>query len=317
LFDKRRKQQTTKSAMKSAKMTYPTTRYGTIESLPRPTNDGDVVVVSWTTVANNQENPRPIPNTIQRRTIVGLCSSLTLVGLMCCILWTGTWFHHGSYVSETSRVEYLLLPLEESTTAEASNNSRSATTFPKPTQPRRSLLLLRHAESSWEEFNKPNSTLTDFERPLAPQGIQAARRLGKWLRTHTIIEPEMIFVSPSVRTQATLTLVQESSWAQHVPIVLDQALNDMAPTSYLDYIRSIQATFHRILVVGHNPALFQLVAHDLVIMTNHHNHNKSKKFSKLLPGTFVEFQWNHLSTWSQLGNSSSPARLVLYVPPLP
>ena len=51
------------------------------------------------------------------------------------------------------------------------------------------LLLLRHAKSSWED-----RALPDFEHPLAPRGVRDAKRIGKHLRGLDVA-PELVFCS--------------------------------------------------------------------------------------------------------------------------
>lgn len=164
--------------------------------------------------------------------------------------------------------------------------------------PERTLLLLRHAKSSRE-----NPNLTDYERPLTPGGIKAARRLGQFLSNNNVEQPEMIFSSPSVRTRETLALLQES-WAREVPVVFNHCLYDFSLLSYLEFVQSLDPAYERILVVGHNPAMYKLVQ-DLV---------EDNNLEKLPPGSLLEMRWKNLSKWSQLG-SSLRGRIVRFVPP--
>ena len=72
----------------------------------------------------------------------------------------------------------------------------------------RSLLLLRHAESSWDV----PANMADEDRPLTYVGIQDAQRLGKYLHRHHIPLPDHVYASPTNRTRATWAFVKES-WA--------------------------------------------------------------------------------------------------------
>jgi phosphohistidine phosphatase len=117
----------------------------------------------------------------------------------------------------------------------------------------RSLLLLRHAKSSWENANR----LPDEERPLLARGMEDAKRLGIYLKQHHVPVPDIIFASPSVRTKQTLHLVQRH-WAHDVPVqYLHELFDDaLASSSYIDIIRhSLDPAYHRVLLVGHNPAI--------------------------------------------------------------
>src|SRR5262245_13430815 len=63
------------------------------------------------------------------------------------------------------------------------------------------LLLLRHGKSSWDD-----ASLADFDRPLAPRGVKAAKRMGRGIAARDWL-PEQALISPAARTRETWTLV--------------------------------------------------------------------------------------------------------------
>jgi len=65
----------------------------------------------------------------------------------------------------------------------------------------KNLFLLRHAKSSWSD-----PSMADFHRPLSKRGISNALLLSKYISQHQIIF-DLILLSPSERTQATLDLI--------------------------------------------------------------------------------------------------------------
>src|SRR5919205_398092 len=65
----------------------------------------------------------------------------------------------------------------------------------------KTLLLLRHAKSSWDDPSQ-----ADFDRPLAPRGLKAAKRMGRELAFCDWF-PERALVSPAARTRETWKLV--------------------------------------------------------------------------------------------------------------
>ncbi|XP_028758568.1 uncharacterized protein At3g52155, chloroplastic [Neltuma alba] len=67
----------------------------------------------------------------------------------------------------------------------------------------RRLILLRHAESSWE-----NRSLRDHERPLSKSGQVDALKVSRKLQQLGWI-PELILSSDAVRTKETLKIMQE------------------------------------------------------------------------------------------------------------
>ena len=63
------------------------------------------------------------------------------------------------------------------------------------------LWLLRHAKSSWDDPG-----LADHDRPLAPRGRKAGKRMRRWAAEHDV-RPDLVLCSTAVRAQATLELV--------------------------------------------------------------------------------------------------------------
>jgi len=70
-------------------------------------------------------------------------------------------------------------------------------------QPMKTLLLIRHAKSSWE-----NPYLSDFDRPLNKRGKHDAPLMGGILKEKNMI-PDTIYSSPAVRALETAKKVAE------------------------------------------------------------------------------------------------------------
>ena len=68
-------------------------------------------------------------------------------------------------------------------------------------QMRKTLYLLRHAKSSWDD-----PTLVDHDRPLASRGRRASRMMADYLRRRRIT-PTLVLCSSSTRTRETLERV--------------------------------------------------------------------------------------------------------------
>lgn len=111
------------------------------------------------------------------------------------------------------------------------------------------LMLLRHAKSSWDD-----PALDDFDRPLTKRGTKAAREMGAYLAAQDL-RPDLVLCSTAVRTQATLALVLPELGAPAPEVKLIEALY-LAPSSELmDNVKEAGAGRRRILVIGHNPGL--------------------------------------------------------------
>ena len=118
----------------------------------------------------------------------------------------------------------------------------------------KTLMLLRHAKSSWKDPG-----CSDHDRPLNKRGKKAAPRMGELLRKHRLL-PDEILSSTAVRARTTAAAVAKAS-GYAGEVTLRPELYLAAPASYIDVLRSISGDPQRVLAVGHNPGIEQLVAH--------------------------------------------------------
>lgn len=116
----------------------------------------------------------------------------------------------------------------------------------------KTLLILRHAKSSW---NDPG--MTDRDRPLNSRGKEDAPRIGQLLRERGL-QPDLILSSTAKRARSTAKRVVEGGQLTCSPQLLDELYLAPAET-YLAVLRRQPAEYDRILVVGHNPGLEELV----------------------------------------------------------
>lgn len=115
----------------------------------------------------------------------------------------------------------------------------------------RQLWLLRHAKSSWDD-----PALADHDRPLAPRGQKAARRIGRWAAAHGVA-PDLVLCSTAVRAQATLELVAATLDLPHIEI--DEGLYHAGASNLLDRLRGVAPEVSEAMLVGHNPGLHELL----------------------------------------------------------
>ncbi len=113
------------------------------------------------------------------------------------------------------------------------------------------LLVMRHAKSSWSD-----PQLADFDRPLNKRGQRDAPRMGELLREHDLV-PDRIFCSSAQRARETASLVVQASGFAGAVETTDQ-LYHASPDAYLALLRQ-QADMPRVMVIGHNPGLEELV----------------------------------------------------------
>jgi len=116
----------------------------------------------------------------------------------------------------------------------------------------KTLLLMRHAKSSWSETG-----LADHERPLNKRGKQAAPEIGKLLRTEGLV-PDLILCSTARRSRQTAKEVALACGYEGT-IESQRDLYSSDASCYLDILRHLPDRVNLVLVVGHNPETEELV----------------------------------------------------------
>lgn len=112
----------------------------------------------------------------------------------------------------------------------------------------KTLILLRHAKSSWA-----NPDLPDHSRPLNKRGQRGAKAIGKWLRGAGLV-PDRALVSDARRTRETW-----EGLGLDAPLTLTPALYDATPRQILDVVIA-DGHGDVVLVIGHNPGIGVLAA---------------------------------------------------------
>jgi phosphohistidine phosphatase len=112
----------------------------------------------------------------------------------------------------------------------------------------RSLTLLRHAKSSWDD-----ESLDDFHRPLNDRGRRAAKAMGKHLVAKGA-QFDLVLASPAQRVVETLQGLAEGGW-EAGPVQFDPAIYHAATRDLLEMVRSAPDSVQRLLLIGHNPVI--------------------------------------------------------------
>ena len=116
----------------------------------------------------------------------------------------------------------------------------------------KTLYLLRHAKSDWCD-----SSLKDFDRPLNDRGWKAAKAIGHEMRERELV-PDLVFVSPAVRTQETLARAEEG-FGDKLNVVENRAIYLAETETLVDLVRGTQDGADRLMIIGHNPGMHELV----------------------------------------------------------
>ncbi len=117
----------------------------------------------------------------------------------------------------------------------------------------KTLLLLRHAKSSWKD-----SSLPDFERPLNQRGLKAAPLIGRLIRKRKL-QPDVIISSPAERARQTTQLVIEAAGLT-AEVRFDERIYEASAERLFEIVSQIEDTADCAMLVGHNPGCEELVA---------------------------------------------------------
>ena len=113
----------------------------------------------------------------------------------------------------------------------------------------KTLTILRHAKSSWDE-----PALADRDRPLSPRGRKDAPMMGRRIAAAGI-RPSLILSSPAVRAWKTARAAGRAlgyplEFLQREPALYLASLDEL-----LDVVSGQDNQFNNLMLVGHNPGL--------------------------------------------------------------
>lgn len=117
------------------------------------------------------------------------------------------------------------------------------------------LFLVRHGQSSWDDVR-----LADRDRPLTEKGKSDAAKVGKRL-AESEVALDVIISSPAKRALATAEAIARRLDFKRKHIVQDERLYTGQVDDLLQLIREVGDSHKRVMLVGHNPLLSELVLH--------------------------------------------------------
>lgn len=117
----------------------------------------------------------------------------------------------------------------------------------------KTLFLIRHAKSSWE-----NISLNDFDRPLNERGKKNAPKMGEVLAAKKII-PDLIISSPAKRAIKTAQIIADKLGYKKNKIVKAQEIYEADVNTLLSLITRINADYNTVMLFGHNPGITEFL----------------------------------------------------------
>jgi len=154
----------------------------------------------------------------------------------------------------------------------------------------KTLTLLRHAKSSWDD-----SVPRDFDRPLNGKGDRAAVTVGRHLRAQNMAFDHVVS-SPAVRCVETLEKFWEGYGDELAP-TWDKRIYLASCVTLLDVVQDAPDSADRLLMVGHNPGLEDLVL--LLVPDSGENPLRDELEEKFPTASVAEMQFD-VQRWADV-----------------
>lgn len=156
----------------------------------------------------------------------------------------------------------------------------------------KSLILVRHAKSSWE------FSLEDKQRPLAENGVNAIKKVGK-LAQDFVNEDFVLWSSTAKRAKETALLFTANAFLKPENIIFNDNLYTFDENQLEKEIKKCDNFVNKLILFGHNEAItnfvnkfgdeyiFNVPTAGLVFLQfeidNWENINKGKIIKKIFP----------------------------------
>jgi phosphohistidine phosphatase len=158
----------------------------------------------------------------------------------------------------------------------------------------KSLLILRHAKSSWKEVG-----LSDHDRPLNKRGRHDAPKIGRLIRKKGLT-PQLIICSGAKRARETVERVIETCGYKG-ELRFSEEFYEAGPEAYIKVLKELDDRYERVMVVGHNPGLEELLE---VFTAEEH----------LLPTAALAQLALPIKKWGELDDSTEGDLIKLWAP---
>ena len=163
----------------------------------------------------------------------------------------------------------------------------------------KTLYLLRHAKSDWGD-----SSLRNFDRPLNPRGWKAAKAMGRVMRERDLV-PERVLVSPAVRTRETLARAEEG-FGESFEAVEERRIYMAETETLVELVRGASDDAGRIMIVGHNPGMHELV----IVFTSGPHELRDEAAHKFPTAALAEISFD-VGRWADVAPGSGFLRSFL------
>lgn len=116
----------------------------------------------------------------------------------------------------------------------------------------KTLLILRHAKSSWKDPD-----LADHDRPLNKRGKRDAPFMGRLMQDEGLI-PDFILSSTAKRARKTVAGILEGS-GNYPEVQYTRDFYHAYPETFITILSELDDKYEQVMIVGHNPGLEELL----------------------------------------------------------
>jgi len=113
----------------------------------------------------------------------------------------------------------------------------------------KTLLLIRHAKSGWDE-----TSLSDFDRTLNARGLKSAEEMAKRLIARQI-NFDAFFSSPAIRAKTTAEIFAETFNMRADQLFFEQGLYLAHENYFEQFISNIDNSLNTVAIFSHNPGI--------------------------------------------------------------
>jgi len=154
----------------------------------------------------------------------------------------------------------------------------------------KTIYLARHAKSAWD-----SGAPTDFDRPLSDRGVDDAIRMGRELDKRSW-KPEKIIASPALRSQLTCLAYCDCLGINEQEVVWTDDFYAAYMVTLLQSLRALSDSVKSVMLIGHNPAMEDLLLHlcDEQAVQNYYQKNGKLFTTGNVAKISVEGEWEKL-----------------------
>lgn len=160
----------------------------------------------------------------------------------------------------------------------------------------KTLFIVRHAQA-----NQAGPGQSDKDRPLSPEGLHHASRVGIYFHQH-YADISAIVCSGALRAIQTSEQIADQINFDVAKIKIDEELYEASVRILLNTVNQFNDDWNEVILVGHNPVISYFVEY----VSGHH-------FSGMEAGSIVKIAMSQES-WKEL--SADNASFEYYISPL-